>query len=112
MTANPLLLLPDFAVILFGALLARVMRLGDDFWSGAEKLVYYVLFPPLLVVAINQAKFSIGEAAPFVAAGIATFCISVALAFLARPLLRPPADEKSGGIGTGSWKAESTLIGR
>lgn len=101
MTANPLLLLPDFAIILFGVVLARLMQLGEAFWSGAEKLVYYVLFPPLLFVAINQAQFSIGEAAPFVIAGVVTFSISVALAFLARPLLRPPADVFAACVQTG-----------
>lgn len=101
MIANPLFLLPDFAVILFGAALARGMKLGDNFWSGAERLVYFVLFPPLLFVAINGAKFSIGDAAQFVAAGVITFCISVAIAFLARPLLKPPPDVFAACVQTG-----------
>lgn len=101
MTANPLFLLPDFAVILFGALLARTMRLGTTFWSGAEKLVYYVLFPPLLFIAINSAKFVIGDAAKFVLAGIAIFIASVVLAFLAKPLLRPPPDVFAACVQTG-----------
>jgi malonate transporter and related proteins len=100
-TANPLLLLPDFAVILFGAVLARVMKLGDEFWSGAEKLVYYVLFPPLLFMAINQAHFSVGDAAQFVIAGVITFCISVMMSFMARPLLNPPADVFAACVQTG-----------
>jgi predicted permease len=100
-TASPLLLLPDFAVILFGAVLARFMKLGDNFWSGAEKLVYYVLFPPLLFVAINAAKFSVGDATQFVIAGVLTFCVSVLMAFLARPLLKPPADVFAACVQTG-----------
>lgn len=40
-----LLLLPDFALILLGSLLRRWLHLGDHFWSGLEKLIYFVLFP-------------------------------------------------------------------
>lgn len=88
-------------MILLGALLARGVRLGDGFWSGAERLVYYVLFPPLLFVAINGAHFSVGDAAQFVLAGIATFAASVGVAFLAKPLLNPPADVFASCVQTG-----------
>ena len=37
-------LLPDFALILLGLALRRTMHLGDHFWTGLEKLVYFVLF--------------------------------------------------------------------
>ena len=47
-----LLLLPDFALILLGAGIRRWMHLGDHFWSGVEKLVYFILFPALLINAI------------------------------------------------------------
>jgi predicted permease len=100
-TANALLLLPDFAVIIAGALLARGMPLGAAFWAGAEKLVYYVLFPPLLFLAINTASFSIGDGAHFVLAGLATFAASVALSFLAKPLLNPPPDVFASCVQTG-----------
>jgi predicted permease len=39
-----LLLLPDFALILLGTAIRRWMHLGDHFWSGVEKLVYFILF--------------------------------------------------------------------
>ena len=42
-----LLLLPDFSLILLGALIRRWMHLGDHFWQGVEKLVYFILFPAL-----------------------------------------------------------------
>ena len=47
-----LLLLPDFALILLGVAIRRWMHLGDHFWNGVEKLVYFLLFPALLVNAI------------------------------------------------------------
>ena len=51
-----LLLLPDFALILLGAAIRRWMHLGDHFWSGVEKLVYFILFPALLVNAIIKTR--------------------------------------------------------
>ncbi|MBI3094526.1 MAG: hypothetical protein HYY97_06600, partial [Rhodocyclales bacterium] len=36
--APALALLPDFALILLGASLRRLLHLGDHFWSGLEKL--------------------------------------------------------------------------
>ena len=47
-----LALLPDFALILLGAGLRRGLHLGDHFWNGLEKLVYYVLFPALLFLSL------------------------------------------------------------
>ena len=36
------LLLPDFMLILFGAVLFRVTKWHAEFWIGMEKLIYYV----------------------------------------------------------------------
>jgi malonate transporter and related proteins len=33
-------------------MIRRWMHLGDHFWNGVEKLVYFVLFPALLINAI------------------------------------------------------------
>jgi len=59
-----LALLPDFALILLGAILRRVLKLGDHFWSGLEKLVYYVLFPALLFAGLLKARIEWSAAAP------------------------------------------------
>jgi malonate transporter and related proteins len=90
MHVNPLFLLPDFALILFGAWLEHRVNFGTTFWKGAEKLVYYVLFPLLLFRSINTAQFSLGAASLFAAAGLTGFVASIALSFLGRPLLKPP----------------------
>ena len=58
-SAVALALLPDFALILLGAGLRRVLHLGDHFWSGLEKLVYYVLFPALLSGIYQATKKNI-----------------------------------------------------
>ncbi|MDP9459737.1 MAG: AEC family transporter [Actinomycetota bacterium] len=43
------LVLPEFALILLGALLRRWAWRSPDFWAELERLVYYVLFPVLLL---------------------------------------------------------------
>jgi malonate transporter and related proteins len=46
------LLLPDFLLIALGYALCRWTALDRPLWNGAERLVYYLLFPVLLFVAI------------------------------------------------------------
>ncbi|MBI4988627.1 MAG: AEC family transporter [Rhodocyclales bacterium] len=84
-----LLLLPDFALILLGFGLRRQMHLGDHFWSGLEKLIYFVLFPALLFHAIARTRIDFAAAAPFVASGMAAMCGGMLLGLLARPLFGP-----------------------
>ena len=48
MLAITLATLPIFALIFLGAVLRRLGMLGEAFWRSAERLVYFVLFPPLL----------------------------------------------------------------
>ncbi|MCF8184096.1 MAG: AEC family transporter, partial [Polynucleobacter sp.] len=74
--AVALALLPDFALILLGAALRRLLHLGDHFWSGLEKLVYYVLFPALLFSGLVKTRIDwsastpmLGVAAAAMAAG-------------------------------------------
>jgi predicted permease len=43
------LVLPEFALILLGGLLRRYAWRSADFWAELERLVYYVLFPVLLL---------------------------------------------------------------
>lgn len=86
MFANALLMLPDFGTILLGALLSRRFDFGRGFWEGAERLVYYVLFPALLFNSILNARFSLATDSLLLAAGVATLLGAAALGFLARPL--------------------------
>lgn len=54
-----LLLLPDFALIALGALLRRFFALGEGFWPGVERLVYFVFFPALLFNALARAHIDL-----------------------------------------------------
>ena len=94
MLANALLVLSDFALIALGLLLRRAWSdsFNRAFWSGAERLVYYVLFPALLFNAINRAQFSLATEAAVLAAAVGGFLCAVALGFAARFVVRPAPD--------------------
>ena len=57
-----LLLLPDFLLIVLGALLKRMRGFDAPFWSGAERLVYFVLFPALLFRSLAQSPLALSDA--------------------------------------------------
>jgi len=86
-----LLLLPDFALILLGTAIRRWMHLGDHFWNGVEKLVYFILFPALLVNAIIKTKLDIGSALPLLATALAAMAAGMLLGLVPRPFSRLPA---------------------
>lgn len=83
--ATALTLLPDFALILLGLALRRGMVLGDHFWTGLEKLVYFVLFPALLFNAMTKTPLTF-SAVPLIATGAAAMMGAMLLAWLARPM--------------------------
>ena len=79
-----LLLLPDFALILFGFVLNRITNWGRDFWGGLEKLVYFVLFPALLFISIAKQKLDFEVAAPALQTAVITVLVGIALAYVAK----------------------------
>lgn len=80
------LLLPDFGLILLGWVLYRLLDVGDPFWSGLEKLVYFVLFPALLFNALARTHIDFSAAAPLFVSGAAAVGCGIFLGLLARPL--------------------------
>ncbi len=89
--STALLLLPDFALILLGAALRRWMQLGDPFWSGVEKLVYFILFPALLINATLRTPLDLGAALPLLATAGVAMLGGMLLGLLPRPFVRLPA---------------------
>lgn len=83
-TAVALALLPDFALILLGAGLRRVLHLGDHFWSGLEKLVYYVLFPALLFSGLVKTHIDWSAAAPMIGVSAGAMGTGMLLGLAAR----------------------------
>ncbi|HEY0328890.1 MAG TPA: AEC family transporter [Rhodopseudomonas sp.] len=78
-------LVPVFLLIVLGHGLRRVMLTDDKPWSGIEQLVYYVLFPALLIDTLSRANLS---AVPVAGVGGALLLAVVAMSALCL-VLRP-----------------------
>jgi predicted permease len=85
-----LLLLPDFLLIAGGAALRRVRGFDAAFWSGLERLVYFVLFPALLFRSLAASPLALSDAGRMLAVAIAFTLAGMALSWLAQPLFRLP----------------------
>jgi len=86
-----LLVLPDFLLVALGWLLRRHLGYSRAFFDGLEKLVYYVLLPALLLQSILRTPLSLGTATELLSATALLTAAGVALAALARPVLKAPA---------------------
>jgi predicted permease len=86
-----LLLLPDFSLILLGAAIRRWMHLGDHFWAGVEKLVYFILFPALLINAILRTQLDLAAALPLLLTAFAAMLGGMVLGLLPKPWVNLPA---------------------
>ncbi len=77
---------PIFAVIAAGFALKRTGMPGDAFWAPAERLVFWVLFPALLVVSMANRPIDTGLLPMVLAMAAAAIAVAVLL-LLARPLV-------------------------
>lgn len=87
MLSISLSLLPVFLLIALGAVLKRAHFPGDETWPPLERLVYFVLFPPLLFHTIVTAHLEQGEALRLAAAFVLGITTMSALLLALRPLL-------------------------
>lgn len=71
MHLDPLLLLPDFLLILAGLAMCRLTSLQRPVWEVVERLVYHVLFPALLFSSIVRSPLQPGDAGMLVGGGVA-----------------------------------------
>jgi malonate transporter and related proteins len=78
---DALLLLPDFLLIVSGFLVCRYTALNRPVWDGAERLVYYLLFPALLFNAILKTPITLGTTLPLAGSGLAVVTTGIALAY-------------------------------
>lgn len=85
-----LLLFPDFLLIAAGALLRRWPSYAPAFWTGLERLIYYVLFPALLFRSLAGAPMGVADAWHYIVVGVACTLAGIALSALAVPLFRLP----------------------
>jgi malonate transporter and related proteins len=79
--AITLLLLPDFLLIVSGFLICRYTALDRTVWDGAERLVYYLLFPVLLFTSITRHPLQPAALATLGLAGLAVVGLGIALAY-------------------------------
>jgi predicted permease len=86
--ALAVLLLPDFALILFGFALNRITSWGRGFWGGLEKLIYYVLFPALLFNSIATQRLDFAAAAPALKVAALTVVAGMVLAYASRWVIK------------------------
>ncbi len=92
-----LLLVPDFSLILIGWLLVRYTPFDRAFWGGVERLVYFVLFPALLLQSTNSASFDVASTSAMLGLALATMVFGMVTGYLVKYVLRPdPIDFASG----------------
>jgi predicted permease len=80
-------LLPVFLLIMLGFALRRWLIADDTHWVGLERLLYYVMFPALLIESLARADLS---KVPVLAVGgtlLAAVLLMTALCLAVRPLL-------------------------
>ena len=82
-------ILPQFCLILLGYLLTRRPPFAKkDFWIVTEKLVFYVLFPPLIFLSVAKANLQIGQCSYFLLISISAMSVAVITAWLANFLIK------------------------
>lgn len=79
--ADPLLLLPDFLLIVVGFLVCRYTALGRPVWEAVERLVYWFLFPVLLFGAVVANPLQPASLATLGGAGLAVVATGVLAAY-------------------------------
>lgn len=77
-------LIPVFALIALGHVLFRAGLPGDSFWPQLERLVYYVLFPALLVNKLALAPMDGARIVPVAGAVVITLAAMTVLVLALR----------------------------
>jgi predicted permease len=80
-------LLPVFLIIICGYGFKKSKFPGDDFWPGAERIVYYFLYPALLFSSSAGASWEFFSVASMVWAILAAMFVMSGLVLLLRPRL-------------------------
>lgn len=89
MIATFILILPDFLLMVLGYVLLRRQFLPPAFFTAAEKLVYYVMFPALLFTSMANNELSLQQISTLGLSAALIVLTGTLLAFLAIPILKP-----------------------
>ena len=91
------ILIPDFILIIFAWALNRYTNLNKELWIGIEKLVYWILFPCLLLSSSSRAVIDWGDNIPMLLLIAAVMIIIASIAYASKWILRPdPINHFSG----------------
>lgn len=82
---------PLFALIALGFVLARAGFPHPEFWPGAERLTYFILFPALLFSSLAKAPLDDPALLTLGAAGVTTILIATVALWLSRWVRPMPA---------------------
>lgn len=85
-------ILPVFLLIVLGLLLARTRFVTESFWAPAEKITYFILFPPLIVGTLATAELSVARVAEAAIALAGAIGLMTALLTLIRRVSRDAVD--------------------
>ncbi len=88
-----LLTLHPFLLILLGWVLRRRFQYTRSWWDDVERLVFTVLFPPLLFRSVATAQLTITSASKFLLCGVASMLAGVLLAWVVSRLY--PQDRRT-----------------
>jgi malonate transporter len=80
-------LLPVFMLIALGLVLRRILLPQDAQWSGLERIVYYVLFPALLILTLARADLDSVPVFDVGGALVLATLLTSATCFVIRPML-------------------------
>lgn len=83
-----LLILPDFLLIALGWILLHKLGYEKRFFDGAEKLVYFVLFPALLFHSITSTPLDLGSTTKLFTATMGVMFGGIGLAWLGLLIVR------------------------
>lgn len=80
-------LAPVFALLIGGYLLRRTGFPGDSFWPSAERFIYFICFPALLLTRLAEARFEGQLALDLVWAIVLLLCMATVLLLLLQKLI-------------------------
>ncbi|WP_434738362.1 AEC family transporter [Sphaerotilus sp.] len=97
MLSIALLLLPDFLLIIAGFAMCRWTALNRPVWNGAERLVYWLLFPVLLFTSIVRSPLQPAATLGLALGGVLTVGTGLVLATLLRSVPKIDAHLQASG---------------
>ncbi len=75
-------IIQPFILIALGCALSRMKMFPRSLWEGVEKLVYYVLFPPMLFNSIANAELTVSQTSLYLAVAAGSMACGILLSWL------------------------------